>query len=128
LFIFNTFGWNLVASALIFLSIVFDGCDGEMARFLECSSGFAGAYNEPVSHDVEYGLMFIPITLGLHFSGFSVWYVFAGFLASIFKLMERSHAFVFSFLDLLLLILRKTVNNLKRHIIKSLGIFGWYIG
>ena len=90
LFIFNEFHLNLIASGLIFLSIVFDGCDGEMARLLQCTSGFAARYNEPVSHDVEYGLMFIPITIGLYLDGFSILYVFAGLLASIFKLMERS--------------------------------------
>lgn len=88
LFAFNDYVLNLVAVGLVYVSIIFDASDGETAR-LKGNKSKAGPYVEPVSHDIQYGLLFIPITLGLYWSGFGIGIVYAGFSATIFKLWTR---------------------------------------
>lgn len=94
LFAFNNYRLHLAGVGLVCFSIVLDGCDGEIAR-LKGNKSKAGPYVEPVSHDIQYGLLFIPITFGLYQAGFGVSIVYAGFFATIFKLWTRSLEFRF---------------------------------
>ena len=94
LFIFNDYWFNLAGVALIYFSIIFDACDGEIAR-LKGNKTRAGAYVEPVSHDIQYGLLFIPLTIGLCRAGYGASIIYVGYFATIFKLWIRFLEFRF---------------------------------
>ena len=79
---------HLAGVGLVFLSIILDHSDGEIAR-LKGNPSRAGEYVEPVSHDIQYSLLFLPITIGLYRSGSGVAIIYIGFLATIFKLIGR---------------------------------------
>lgn len=89
LFIFNNYILNLAGAFIIFLSLVFDGCDGEVARYKKTGGITGTLYVEPISHDVQYGLMFIPIGLGLFLNGYPWFYLLLAASASINKLLYR---------------------------------------
>ena len=88
-FLFSEIKMQLIGVLLIYLSIVLDGCDGELARIRGNKSGVGSLYTEPVSHDVQYGVMFLPLSLGAYFAGAPVWVMIAGFVAAVSKLMFR---------------------------------------
>lgn len=88
LFVFNDYWLNITGVGLVYLSIIFDASDGEIAR-LKGNKSKAGPYVEPVSHDIQYGLLFIPLTIGLYRSGLGITIIYVGFLATIFKLWIR---------------------------------------
>ena len=89
LFIFNHYIVNFIALFLVFLSIVFDCCDGEVARFKNMAGVLGSMYNEPVSHDIMYGWMFLPIGLGLYLTGSSPIFIVLAAIAGISKLLYR---------------------------------------
>lgn len=89
LFIFNSYPLHILGVFLVYLSIVFDATDGEIARLKGNKSGVGDLYTEPVSHDIQYGLMFIPLTLGEYLIHGSIMIVYIGFLGAIFKLLTR---------------------------------------
>lgn len=89
LFAFNTLGLDLLGVFLVYLSIVLDGCDGEVARLKFPKSKLGGIYTEPFSHDVQYGLMFVPISYGAYLATGSVTVLFAGWAACLGKLLYR---------------------------------------
>ncbi len=80
---------------LVYFSSVLDACDGEVARywraqFPERSASHVGAlYVEPVSHDVQYGLMFLPLGYAGFLASGSVWPLAFGVIAGTFKLLTR---------------------------------------
>lgn len=82
--------WPAVAGALlVFFATVLDGCDGEVARFRASRNPVGGMFVEPVSHDIQYGLMFLPLGIAAtQQTGSWVPLVFA-FLATSGKLMHR---------------------------------------
>ena len=89
-----TFGWNilwlnLVGIVVIYISIVLDGCNGEVARLYKYRPDIGSIYIEPISHDIQYGLMFIPLTIGAYMIHGSKWIILAGFIATIAKLLQR---------------------------------------
>ncbi|MFA6429366.1 MAG: CDP-alcohol phosphatidyltransferase family protein [Patescibacteria group bacterium] len=81
--------WSIVGALLVFFATVLDGCDGEVARFRETRSLVGGVYAEPVSHDFQYGFMFLPLGLAATWMTGSEWFMVAGFLASVSKLVTR---------------------------------------
>ncbi len=89
LFAFNQYWYNLAGCALIFLSIVFDGCDGEVARFRQSGGKIGGLYVEPVSHDIQYGISFLIIAIFLFQAGTNPWILVVGAIAGITKLLYR---------------------------------------
>jgi phosphatidylglycerophosphate synthase len=89
LFIPNIYELNFVAALLVYISIIIDCCDGEVARFKKMDGVLGSMYNEPISHDVMYGLMFLPIGVGLFLSGYSPFFMLLGGLAGISKLLYR---------------------------------------
>lgn len=89
MFIFNDYGAGILGASLVYISIIFDACDGEIARLKGSKSGIGGIYTEPVSHDIQYALMFIPLTLGAYATNQNIVIIYAGFFAAVFKLMTR---------------------------------------
>jgi phosphatidylglycerophosphate synthase len=85
----NQYTINLIGVGVIFLSIVLDGTDGELARARKQTSVAAGMYGEPVSHDFQYGFGFILVAIGLHAQGAPSWILILGALAGISKLIYR---------------------------------------
>ena len=84
--------WGLIGCLLIFFSIILDGCDGEIARYKKNGSVAGTLFVEPVSHDVQYGLMFPLLGLGSYLQSTSVeaWtFIVLGFIAGIAKLLFR---------------------------------------
>jgi len=82
-----TLGWFGIF--LLFLSIVIDGSDGEVARFKKNGSVAGTMYVEPVSHDLQYGLMFPLLGIGLYVNGYPAYILAIASLASISKLLFR---------------------------------------
>ncbi|MCI0565907.1 CDP-alcohol phosphatidyltransferase family protein [bacterium] len=80
---------HVIGSFLVFLSVVIDGCDGEVARFRKQTGPVGGNYVEPVSHDIQYGVSFF--LLGFAVSLQTGWLLpFAlGSIAAITKLEYR---------------------------------------
>lgn len=89
LFFVGRYEFNLLACFFIFLSIIFDGSDGEVARFRCRKSFVGGTYTEPVSHDIQYGLSFFFLGIAFYLNGMSAYYLILGSAASIFKLEFR---------------------------------------
>lgn len=81
--------WNIVGSAVIFFSIILDGCDGEVARYKKNGSIAGTLYVEPVSHDVQYGLAFPLLGAFVFLQTGQPVYLVLGFVASVAKLLYR---------------------------------------
>jgi len=88
-FIKPDLSYQLIGCALIFFSIILDGCDGEIARYKKNGSIAGTLYVEPVSHDVQYGLMFPLLGFFLYLQGYHFAYIAIGFAASLAKLLFR---------------------------------------
>jgi phosphatidylglycerophosphate synthase len=80
---------SILGACLVFFATVLDGCDGEVARFRQTRSVVGGIYAEPISHDIQYGLMFLPLGLAASQAASSVWPMALAFLASVGKLLTR---------------------------------------
>jgi phosphatidylglycerophosphate synthase len=89
LFFVGTYDYNIFACILIWLSIVLDGSDGEVARFRQKKSLVGGVYTEPVSHDIQYGFSFFLLGVAVYLNTGITYYLILGALASIFKLEFR---------------------------------------
>lgn len=89
LFIFDRYTWNLAGVLLMYTSIVLDGCNGEVARLKKYRPDIGSIYIEPVSHDIQYALMFLPMAVGVYLKTGSVLIVFVAFVATIAKLLQR---------------------------------------
>lgn len=87
-------------AGLVFLSIIFDGCDGEKARFIKNTRKSGGAYVEPVSHDIQYGISFFLLGIALWVHTGNPFFIILGSATSIAKLLYRFleirfwHAFI----------------------------------
>lgn len=97
MFLFHERWANVTGVFLFMLSYALDAVDGELARWRKQPSKFdmGGVYVEPVSHDVQYGWMFLPIALGVYFETGSPWAFVAGFAATSGKLLFRLLEFRF---------------------------------
>lgn len=91
LFLKHEFAWNLAGVILIIISFLVDAVDGELARYRKMvgGGGVGGVYVEPVSHDVQYGWVFLPISLGAYYGTGSVYPLIFGFAATSGKLLFR---------------------------------------
>ncbi len=89
LFAFGDYSLNILGAILVYLSVIFDACDGEIARLKGNKGGAGAVYTEPVSHDIQYSFMFIPLTYGVYIVNGDVSIVYIGFLGTIFKLLTR---------------------------------------
>jgi phosphoglycolate phosphatase len=89
LFAFNIYYLALVGFLILYISTVLDACDGEIFRFRRYRHGYGGSYVEPVSHDIMYGLMFLPIAYGVFLQTGNHVFLILGALAGITKLLFR---------------------------------------
>lgn len=87
--LFNDYWLTVAGAIIVFFSVVLDGCDGEVARFRKQTGVVGGMYTEPVSHDIQYGLMFLIIAAAVYLGGGSPLYFVAAALAGITKLEYR---------------------------------------
>ncbi len=89
LFLTSSQPLTLLGAGLVYFATVLDGCDGEVARFRKLRSQIGGVYSEPISHDVQYGLMFLPLGIAAaRVTGNDLPLIF-GFMASVCKLLTR---------------------------------------
>lgn len=89
MYLFNDIRVQILGSFLIWFSVVLDGCDGEMARLKGNPSKAGSIYTEPVSHDIMYAVLFVPISVNLWLGGFPEWILLVGWLAATTKLLQR---------------------------------------
>lgn len=89
MFISSSMVDQLIGVFFVFLSIVVDGSDGEVARFRGQSGPVGGHYVEPVSHDIQYGWSYLIFGILLFLQGASVLFIAVGAIASISKLEFR---------------------------------------
>jgi len=100
LFFIDSYIANIAGSLIVFFSIILDGCDGELARYRHVKDDVAAAYNEPVSHDIQYGLSFIIFAFALYLNGSPAFVLVLGALAGIAKLEYRLLQIRFSILPI----------------------------
>jgi len=89
LFGFNDYWLNFIGILIIFVSIVFDAADGEIARLKKFKPNPGVFYTEPFSHDVQYALTFIPLTIGAFAATNQISIIYVGFVATVSKLLFR---------------------------------------
>lgn len=91
LFAFNRFDLNITGWLLIVLAFILDGVDGELARYRNVMKKYdiGGAYVEPVSHDMQYGFMFLPLGIGASIAVGNFLPLVGAFLATTAKLQFR---------------------------------------
>lgn len=88
-FMFRSYTLNFLGLFLVYFSIIIDACDGEIARLKGNKSGIGGIYVEPLSHDIQYGLMFIPLTLAVYLGTGDATIIYVGYAATVLKLLYR---------------------------------------
>lgn len=89
LYVFNLFWLNLLGLGLIIFCHILDGVDGELSRYQKKNNGLGGQYVEPIGHDFQYAIMFLPIAVGLsHIKDFPLILILAS-TATIGKLLFR---------------------------------------
>lgn len=89
LFFLGARQYDLFGVALIFFSIVLDGCDGEVARFRKSAGRTGSQYAEPVSHDIQYGISFFLLGIAVYLRVHDPVFIMLGAIASIAKLLYR---------------------------------------
>jgi phosphatidylglycerophosphate synthase len=85
----SEFAWQLIGVGIMFISIILDGCDGEVARYKKMGSPAGVLYVEPVSHDIQYAFIFPLLGLGLYLADKSWIFIVTGFIAGMAKLLFR---------------------------------------
>ena len=88
-FIFGEWETALLGSILLVFAGILDACDGEVARFRKLKGGYGASYVEPASHDIMYGLTFLPIAYGAFIQTGDPYVLLFGAAATIFKLLYR---------------------------------------
>lgn len=89
LFVFHLYWLYFVGIFIIYISIILDGCNGELARLGKYRPDIGAKYIEPVSHDIQYALMFMPIAVGVYIVDNSSIIILIAFIATIAKLLQR---------------------------------------
>lgn len=90
-FYFGNYAINLLGLLIMFISIVWDCCDGEVARFNQKAGLVGGSYTEPVSHDIQYGFGFLFLAVIMYYTkDYPAYYLILGAVAGISKLLYRS--------------------------------------
>jgi len=87
-FIFGTWTGALIGFLLLVFAGILDACDGEVARFRK-TKGYGGSFVEPISHDIMYGLTFLPVAFGAFVQTGNPYIFLFGASATIFKLLYR---------------------------------------
>ncbi len=89
LYAFGIYWLSIVGFALLYFSTILDACDGEVFRYRKYKSGYGGTYVEPLTHDIMYGLMFLPIAYGGFVITGNPLILLLGGVAGIFKVLFR---------------------------------------
>ena len=89
LFTFPGLGIKFIGVGVVYLSIVFDACDGELARWRKVTGYVGSAFIEPFSHDVQYSFLFVPLALGVYFVNLDIVILGVAFVGTISKLLTR---------------------------------------
>lgn len=89
LFFVGAYAADVFASVLIFLSVILDAADGEVARFRGSAGRLGSNYVEPVSHDVQYGISFLLLGGALFLRTGNPLFLLLGSIASTAKLLFR---------------------------------------
>ena len=80
---------NLLGVSFIWLSIILDYSDGEMARYRK-TSRVKGVWIESLTHDIKYAILFVPLALGAYSSfSYPALLFFLAFSASMFRVLFR---------------------------------------
>ncbi len=80
---------DMTGALAVFLSIILDGSDGEVARWRKQTGILGAMYTEPVSHDIQYGLMFLILAFRFLGDDFFAGYLLLAAVAGIAKLEYR---------------------------------------
>lgn len=95
LFLFDDAIIHIIGVAVIFFSFLLDGSDGEVARYQKAKGlspnhhDLGGFYVEPVSHDIQYAFVFVPVGIGRSLETGSLAPLVAAFFATSAKLLFR---------------------------------------
>ncbi len=89
LFVFDIYWLNFVAFFTLLVATLIDASDGEVARFRQYRGSYGGSYVEPLSHDIMYGFMFMPIAYGAYLHTGNPLMLMLGGIMTIFKLLFR---------------------------------------
>jgi len=89
LYAFGEFELAVAGFILIVLNGILDACDGELYRLRGYTEGYGSSYVEPLSHDIMYGLMFLPISYGAFIATGEPLLLFTGAVAVAAKLLYR---------------------------------------
>ncbi len=91
LFVFQTTRMQLYGLALMVLAYWLDAVDGEVARFRNVMKKYdiGGVYVEPVSHDIQYACMLLPIGIGATLASATLFPLLASAIATCAKLTFR---------------------------------------
>jgi len=90
LFFFQHYWLSILAVFITYFSIILDACDGEIARMKGNKSGVGALYIEPASHTIQYGYMFLPLSVGLYLATGNALFIIIGFVGTAAKLVSRS--------------------------------------
>lgn len=88
-FIFDILWLNLLGIFIVYVSILLDGTNGELARLKNYRAEIGARYIEPISHDIQYAFMFIPFMIAAYNVSGDILIVYIGFAATIGKLLNR---------------------------------------
>lgn len=89
MFFMGTYMADIIGSFIIFLSVILDGSDGEVARFRKTAGRLGSNYVEPISHDVQYGISFLMLGAALAIRSETPVFYLLGGVASVAKLLYR---------------------------------------
>lgn len=89
MFFIGTYTADIIGSFVIFLSVILDGSDGEIARFRKTAGRLGSNYVEPISHDVQYGISFLMLGAALAVRAEMPIFYLLGGVASVAKLLYR---------------------------------------
>ncbi|MCR4264349.1 MAG: hypothetical protein NUV98_06550 [Candidatus Roizmanbacteria bacterium] len=89
MFFVGTYETDIIGSLVIFLSVILDGSDGELARFRKTAGRLGSNYVEPISHDIQYGISFLMLGAALAIRNETPVFYLLGGVASVAKLLYR---------------------------------------
>lgn len=89
-YIKGEYEFNLIGILFVWLGILLDFTDGEVARYRGLADGLGGVFVEPMTHDIKYAFLFVPLALGSYGSfPYPTLLIFLGFAATVSMLLFR---------------------------------------